>query len=221
MTILKVERLREDKSSWASNPFLHAKRVYVNFLQFLFRAGNPLDLLYTEDIKTSQIVIIEGGKVNRERIGKFPVITVARDNARMVMGTFGSLYSQNVREKTVRKEMLTFTLIANIIAEDDIQADDIAYYIMRATWLNHDILSQEGFYSIGTDISATPPGSAINVVEGDSGGLYLVRLILPVRVIVAAQIDPINLEILKKLWVKLQDPITKEEIRKIVVDEPA
>lgn len=206
MPVIKVERTPTDKTAWNVNPFLHAKRVYINFVQKLFREGNPLELIYRPDIKTTDIMIVEGGLVNSTMLGKKPAVAVSRDNARIVLQSIGGLSEQKMGGYMVREEMLTFQLVTNILSSSDVESEEIAWYIMSNTQVNFDILCSEGFYIAGNDIIATPPGSAVSAVEGDAGGLYLVRIIMPARVIVKFRIDPVNYEILKAVHLDVENP---------------
>jgi hypothetical protein len=181
-------------------------------VRFLFREGNPVaswsnssdELIYTEDIKTTGIVVVEGGSVNPERIGKWPAVAISREGARLVSMTIGSEQSHTFRGTITKKEQLAFQLVATVVAHDDIQAENVAYYIASRTFFCSDLLCQEGFYSIGTEFVITPPGPAIELIQGDGSDIFQVRVVFPARVLISAQIDPVNLETLRRLWVSVR-----------------
>jgi len=218
MPIDKIQHLSDGRSHWFTNPFIHAKRVYINFLQYLFQEGNPLSLVYNRDPKLTDIMIIEGGIVSVEGLRKKPAIAVTRDTARLVAQSMGSVQDAHLDGTVVKKEHMPFTLIANILALTDRQVEEIAWFVASRTWLHMDFLAAEGFFSLGIDITITAPGSPVSAIEGDPGGYYLSRVILPCRVMVAAQISLVNYNRLKTIISKVLNS-DGQEIATIKADD--
>lgn len=217
-TVDKIYPLQDGRSDWRVNPFIHAKRAYISFIRCLFADGNPLDILFREDIKTTDIVITEGGTINKDLIEKRPGIAVTRDTARLVCRTIASQSNFSMSGMIERKEQLPFSIVTNILSLNDTQAEMIAWYIASRTWLHMDLLSKEGFFNAGTDITISAPGNASSYIEGDLGGFYLVRLIMPVGVLVGGRIDPLNLEKFNKMYLAMRDHNTEENISRVRID---
>jgi hypothetical protein len=201
--IEKLTLLKDRFSNWNVNPFIHIKRVVVYFIQNLLSNDNPIGLRYNQDPKITDILISDGGFINTESFNKKPAIVVARDNARLAVTTINSLYSHSFSGAIKKEEMLTFTIVINVLSLNQSQVEEIVWFVASHIWFHNEFLAKEGFFSVGTDIAMTPPGSPIGVVEGDPGGYYLSRLIIPARAPVVMVGNPINYDKFKDLKANL------------------
>lgn len=220
MPIDKLERLAPGKSSWFRSPFKHARRVYLNFLQFLFRPGNATGLSYNFDPKVTDLAIIEGGgKVNKELVDTKPVITVATDAARLVCQTFGSIQYRDSQGMIKRKEQTAFTLVTSVIANDADQAEELAWFFGSRTMFYQDFMAEEGFFKIGQDITWPPVSGAASVIEGDIDGYFIARAVFSCVFLASAEIRLVNFNMWNKLYVEFSNAESPEEAYTILIDK--
>lgn len=219
MPINKIQSLAAGKSSWFKNPFRHARRVYINFLQYMFAPGDFMDLGFSFDPKITKIHIVEGGKVTKDLAGPKPVISVASDSGRQVMRTQGSIAERTLNGEVRFKEQMAFTLIANVVSNDEGESEDIAWHVGRQTFLYYEFLKHEGFFSIGHDIAWMPAQDATSVIEGDISGYFVSRVILPCIVLVVATTSKVNYDMWNRLYVQFMDTETEEEAYTILIEK--
>jgi len=219
MPINKIYNLEAGKSSWFKNPFKHARRVYINFLQYMFAPGDFMGLEFRFDPEMTKIHITEGGKVLKQLVGPKPVVTVATDAGRQVMKTQGSIADRTISGDIRFKEQLAFTMVANVVSNDNDQSEDIAWHIGRQTFLFYEFLKQAGFFTIGHDITWMPAQDATSVIEGDISGYFVSRVILPCVVLVGATSSVVNYNLWNKLYLQFMDTETEEEAYEILIEK--
>lgn len=158
---------RVPSRTWAFNPLTHSRRAVLAFLQGLFAQLSP-DRRWTDDLKTTAVVIGDARPVQTAVVGTRPAITVVR----APMG-WGGLFLDDLQAEgqpvggRTHSDLLSSNLIINCLATSDVVSEDMAWFCSQHLWILRRMLLSAGFFEIGRKqvIGSTTPAGAL--VAGD------------------------------------------------------
>lgn len=148
------------------DPFYHFTCVFLAYLQGLFEAMPSGSYQWNEDEKASQIAITDQVPIPRTRVEQKPAIITMRGP-----GQFANLSLDQVRtvdSRTGMKErtdLVSCTMTINCIAKNGVEAQRIAWIVMRHIRQGKTLLQRAGMHKVGDEVQIgpeSPPGSMIS-----------------------------------------------------------
>jgi hypothetical protein len=147
-------------------PLLHFTKVYLTFLQGLFKQFPSGSYRWSESDADTEIMITDQGPVPRDRIEQRPAIVTMRGPAQFANMTLDQLkgvdWRTGAREHT---DLISCTMTLNCIAKSGVEAQRIAWIVMRHIRIFKRLLQQQGhMHKIGDELQIgpeTPPGSLV------------------------------------------------------------
>jgi len=189
-----------------TSPLAHGKRIFMYFLQELFRDPNPTGFRYMDDDKETGIIIKGAFAKDQETYNTKPIIAVDRGGAQIQSRTLGSI--EFVDYKTggyTRTELIPFSLIARVLSENEYTAEQIAYFVASTTFLLRHVLIRQGFYHVGNQMVINPPMQPVGVVPADQAGLVMIQITMPCSHLMTGRFVPINRPYLKDTHTIIKD----------------
>jgi hypothetical protein len=151
-------------------PLYHFTRIYLLFLQGLFKQFPEGSYRWSDDEKLSEICITDQVPIPRARIEQRPAIVAMRGPAQF--GNTSLDQMRNVDSHTGMKErtdLVACTMSLNCIAKMGPEAQRIAWIVMSNIREMKILLQRAGMHKVGDDVSMnpeTPPGAMMQG-EGD------------------------------------------------------
>jgi hypothetical protein len=126
----------------------------IAFLQLIFSKRDEGNYKYTDDDK-SEIFIGDQNSLMLERI---PRIIVIRGPAKMIPLVMSNRYWRNNKNGMESRAMLIgFPMSINVIAKIGVEAQEMAFYIIKNMIANKNTLQRfGGFHKISSDINISP-----------------------------------------------------------------
>lgn len=152
------------------DPLYHFTRIYLLFLQGLFKQFPEGSWRWSDDEKLSEICITDQVPIPRDRIEQRPAIVAMRGPAQ-----FGNLSLDQVRTvdshtgMKERTDLVACTMSLNCIAKMGPEAQRIGWIVMSRIRGMKELIQRAGMHKIGDELSITPetpPGSLMQS-EGD------------------------------------------------------
>ncbi len=151
-------------------PLYHFTRVYLLFLQGLFEQFPDGSYKWSDDQKLSQIAITDQAPIPRERVEQTPTIITMRGPAQFANLTLDQM--RQVDSKTGSKErtdLVACTMSLNCIAKQGVEAQRIAWIVMRHLRTFKVLLQRAGIHKVGDELSMGPESPPGSLVAGDGG----------------------------------------------------
>jgi hypothetical protein len=159
-------------------PLDYFTRVYLIFLQGLFKQMPEGSWKWSEDEKLTEIVITDQAPYPRDRLEQRPAIVTMRGPAQ-----FANLSLDNMRNidwvtgSKERTDLVACTMSIVCLAKLDTEAQKIGWLVMRHLRTFKVMLQKYGrFFKIGDEVSigpASPPTGAVVTGEADSEVMML------------------------------------------------
>lgn len=153
------------------DPLYHFVRVYVLFLQGLFKQFPPGSFKWSDDDALTEITISDQVPIPRDRIEQRPAIITMRGQAQFANLTLDQMRMVNTRSgMKERTDLVACTMSLNCIAKMGVEAQRIGWIVMRHLRDFRVMLQRAGFHQLGDNLSIgpeSPPGSII-AGEGDT-----------------------------------------------------
>ena len=152
------------------DPLYYFTRIYLLFLQGLFKQFPEGSYRWSDDEKLSEICITDQVPIPRERIEQRPAIVVMRGPAQ-----FGNLSLDQMRVvdphtgMKERTDLVACTMSLNCIAKMGPEVQRIGWIVMSRLRGFKELIQRTGMHKIGDDVSITPetPPGAMMQSEGD------------------------------------------------------
>lgn len=159
-----------DPIGLGEDPLYHFIRVYVLFLQGLFKQFPTGSYKWSDDENLSEIVITDQVPIPKDRIEQRPAIVTMRGQAQFGNLTLDQMRTINARTgMKERTDLVACTMSLNCIAKMGPEAQRIGWIVMRHIRDFRVMLQRAGFHQIGDNLSIgpeSPPGTIISG-EGD------------------------------------------------------
>lgn len=160
-----------DPPAYGDDPLDWHTRVYLLFLQGLYKQMPTGSWKWSEDEKLSEISITDQAPIPRDRVEQRPAIVTMRGQAQ-----FANMSLDNVRSvdwKTGEKErtdLVACTMSLIVISKLDVEAQKIAWTLMRHLRTFKSMLQKYGrMHKVGDEISISPVSPPINALITGEG----------------------------------------------------
>lgn len=156
-----------DPQGFGEDPYLYFTKVYLTYLQGLFRQRPSGDWRWSESQDDTEIMITDQSPIPRDRVEERPAIVTMRGPTQFAGMTLDQLRS--VDRKTGTREhtdLVTCTMTLNCIAKNGIEAQRLGWIVQRHLGIANGkrILQRYGIFKIFDNIGCsgeTPPGSLV------------------------------------------------------------
>lgn len=149
-------------------PLFYFTRLYVIFLQRLFKQMPEGSYRWCEDENLSEICITGQTPVPRERVEQRPAIVVMRGPAQYANLTLDQMRkvdaSTGMKERT---DLVACTFSVNCISKNGPEATRIGGVVMHNTRTFKTMLQRYGFHKIGDDATINPESPPGSIVSGE------------------------------------------------------
>lgn len=148
------------------DPLFHFTRLFVSFLQGLFKQFPNGDYKWSEDEQLSEIVITDQVPVPRDRIEQRPAIVTMRGPVQ-----FGNMSLDQVRNVDARNgmkertDLVACTMSLNCIAKQGLEAQRLGWLVMSSIRNFKTLLQRGGLHKVGDEVSVGPestPGTMVS-----------------------------------------------------------
>lgn len=152
-------------------PLYHFTRIYVLFLQGLFKQFAEGSYKWSDDDHLTEIVLTDQCPIPRDRIEQRPAIVAMRGPAQFANMTLDQMRTVDSRTGAKeRTDLVSCTMSLNCIAKMGVEAQRIGWIVMRHLRDFRVMLQRAGFHQLGDNLSMgpeSPPGTIISG-EGDT-----------------------------------------------------
>lgn len=147
-------------------PLFYFTRVYLLFLQGLFQQFPEGSYRWSDDEKLSEIAITDQVPIPKDRIEERPHIVTMRGPIQFGNLTLDNMQALDPKTGSKRRtDLIACTMSLNAIAKNGVEAQRIAWIIMRHLRGLKSVLQRTGgFHKIGDEISMgpeSPPGAMV------------------------------------------------------------
>lgn len=156
-----------DLQGLGEDPYLYFTKVYLTYLQGLFRQFPSGSFKWSDNEEDTEIMITDQAPVPRDRIEQRPALVTMRGPAQFAGMTLDQL--RNVDRRTGAREhtdIVACTMTINCIAKAGLEAQRLAWIVQRHLGIANGkrILQKAGIFKIADNIACsgeTPPGSLV------------------------------------------------------------
>lgn len=156
-----------DPQGLGEDPYLYFTKVYLTYLQGLFRQFPSGNWKWSESDMDTEIMITDQAPVPRDRIEQRPALVTMRGPAQFAGMTLDQLKS--IDRKTGAREhtdMVACTMTINCIAKGGLEAQRLAWIVQRHLGIANGkrLLQKFGVFKISDNIACsgeTPPGALV------------------------------------------------------------
>jgi hypothetical protein len=147
------------------DPIYFITRLYLLFLQGLFKQFPEGSYRWSDDEKLTEIAITDQAPFPRERIEQRPAIIAMRGPAQFANLSLDQLQTLDAQTgKRRHTDLLSLTMALNCVAKEGIEAQRIGWIVMSNIRRFKRLLQRNGLHSVGEQLSMgpeSPPGSMI------------------------------------------------------------
>ena len=150
-------------------PLYHFTRIYLLFLQGLFKQFPEGSYRWSDDEKLSEICITDQVPIPRDRIEQRPAIVAMRGPAQ-----FGNIALDQMRTvdkytgMKERTDLVACTMSLNCIAKMGPEAQRIGWIVMSRIRGMKELLQRAGMHKVGDDVSVGPESLPGTMVQGEA-----------------------------------------------------
>lgn len=207
---------------FAEEPLMHLTRVYLVFLQGLFKQFPEGCYTWSEDEKLTEIWISDQSPFPRDRIQQRPAIITMRGPAQFTNLSLDNMQALNRINGTQRRsDLVACTMSLNCVAKNGLEAQRIAWIVFTHIRRFKALLQRQGFHKIGDELSIGPesdPGALINPVSDSEAVLVTVQS--PFFFQWTEEITPLDSTLLTEIGVFLQQRLATVATTKLKEKDP-
>src|SRR3954463_8520027 len=151
-------------------PLYHYTRIYLLFLQGLFKQFATGNYRWSDDETLSEIAITDQVPIPKDVIEKRPAIVTMRGPAQFANLSLDQMRKVNARTgMKERTDLIGCTMSLNCIAKQGVEAQRIGWIVMRHLRTFKEMIQRTGFHKIADELSMSPesPPGALIAGEGD------------------------------------------------------
>lgn len=151
------------------DPFLHYTRVYLLFLQGLFKQFPAGCYRWAENEEDSEIMITDQAPIPRDRIEQRPAIVTMRGPAQFANMTMDQLLSTDrISGAKTHTDLVSLTMTINCLAREGLEAQRIAWIVMRHIRSLKRLIMRQGIHKVGDDLAVGPESPAGSLVQPEA-----------------------------------------------------
>jgi hypothetical protein len=148
------------------DPFQFYTKVYLLFLQGLFNQFPSGSYRWTNDPKSSEIMITDQAPIPRDSLEQRPAIVTIRGAAQWANMTLDNVRNVDpVTGKKTRTDLIPCTMTLNCLAGAGPEAQRIGWIVMRHLRTFKELLQRNRIHKVGDNVSIspeTPPGALVS-----------------------------------------------------------
>lgn len=193
-------------SSFAYNPLLHLRVLFVQFLQGLFSAAPKNTYRWCEDDNATEILVRDEGVIHAELTQKRPAITIARGAVKFQSMGLDDMESYDLQTNTKVKSALNpGTITFNCLSRNPLESEHLAFLVATHFWLLKDeLLKNYGMFNISSDLDVSETSPAGSLIAGDQGDEYTVtKVTLAYIMSQLGSVTPLNQNIVNAVRAKI------------------
>lgn len=155
-------------------PLYFFTRVYLLFLQGLFRQFPEGSYRWSDDEKLTELAITDQAPIPRDRIEQRPHIITMRGPAQFGRLTLDQMQDVNAHTGMKRRtDLVACTMTLACIAKLGPEAQRIAWIVMTHLRRFKELLQRAGMHQVGEDVSISPESPPGSMVEGESDSEFV------------------------------------------------
>ena len=195
------------------DPFVYYTKVYLMFLQGLFKQFPSGSYKWSDDTKSTEIVITDQAPMPLESVEYRPAIVTVRGPAQFGNISLDQLRSLDSRTGTrVHTDLIPCTMTLNCMSKTGLEAQRIAWVVMRHIRTFKRLLQRHHIHKIGDLVSIgpeTPPG--ILVTPEADNELVNVVVSSPFFFQWTEQVSPTDAHVLQEIEMYMQTQLSPQE----------
>jgi len=156
-----------DPQGLGEDPYLYFTKVYLTYLQGLFRQRPSGSWRWSESQEDTEIMITDQAPIPHDQIEQRPAIVTMRGPSQFAGMTMDQLREIDRRTGTrTHTDMVTCTMTLNCISKNGLEAQRLGWFVQRHIGIANGkrLLQKYGIFKIYDNIGCsgeTPPGSLV------------------------------------------------------------
>lgn len=156
-----------DPQGLGEDPYLYFTKVYLTYLQGLFRQQPSGGWRWSESQEDTEIMITDQAPIPSDRIEQRPAIVTMRGPSQFAGMTLDQLRSVDRRTGTrEHTDLVTCTMTLNCISKNGLEAQRLGWFVQRHIGIANGkrLLQRYGIFKVYDNIGCsgeTPPGSLV------------------------------------------------------------
>jgi hypothetical protein len=155
-----------DPQGIGEDPFLYFTKLYLRFLQGLFSQFPSGSFKWSDDPKSSEIMITDQAPIPRDWLEQRPAIVTIRGPAQFANMTLDQLRSVDARTgERVHTDLIPCTMTLNCLAGQGLEAQRLGWIVMRHIRTFKRLLQKNHMHKVGDEVAIsaeTPPGALVS-----------------------------------------------------------
>jgi hypothetical protein len=149
-------------------PLYHFTRIYLLFLQGLFRQFPEGSYRWSDDERLSEIAVTDQVPIPKDRIEQRPHIVTMRGPAQFARLTLDQMQGINQHTGMKRRtDLVSCTMTLCCISKLGPESQRIAWIVMTHIRRFKELLQRAGMHQVGEDVSIGPESPPGSMVEGE------------------------------------------------------
>lgn len=186
-------------------PLYYVTRCFLLFLQGLFEQFPEGSYRWSQDEKLSEVGITDQVPIPKERVEQKPQIVTMRGPAQFANMSLDQMRKLNLRTgEKERTDLVSCTMTINVIAKNGVEAQRIAWIIMRHVRTFKTTLQRTGMHKVGDDVQMSPespPGSFVPEADPE---YVLISVFCPFHFQWTETVRPLDTHLLRNIEARLQ-----------------
>lgn len=192
----------------AEEPLLYFTRVFLLFIQGLFEQFPSGSYRWSDDEKLSEIGITDQVPIPKERVEQKPQIVTMRGPAQFANLTLDQMRTYDWKTGTKeRTDLISCTMTINCVAKNGIEAQRIAWIVMRFIRTLKNILQRAGMHKVGDELQISPESPPGSFVQESDPEWVLVSVFCPFFFQWTETDRPLDAEILRTIELRLRSAL--------------
>ncbi len=187
-------------------PLFYFTRVFLLFVQGLFEQFPEGSYRWSSDEKNSEIEITDQVPIPKNRVEQKPQIVTMRGPAQFGNLTLDQMRNVNMRTgEKERTDLISCTMTLNVIAKNGVEAQRLAWILMRHVRTFKTTLQRTGMHKVGDDVQMSPESPPGSFISGEPDPEFvLISVFCPFFFQWTEKDRPLDALLLRSIEAKLQ-----------------
>lgn len=189
-------------------PLYYCTRVFLLFLQGLFEQFPEGSFRFSDDERVSEIEITDQVPIPRNRVEQKPQIVTMRGPAQFANLALDQM--RNIDTRTGAKErtdLVSCTMSINVIAKNGVEAQRIAWIIMKHIRTFKTSIQRKGLHKVGDEISMSPESPPGAYVAESAPEFVLITVFVPFFFQWTEKSTPLDVPVLSHIETRLRSAL--------------
>lgn len=157
-----------DPQGLGEEPLYYFTRCFLLFLQGLFEQFPEGAHKWSSDEKLTEIAIHDQVPIPKERVEQKPQLVTMRGPAQFANMSLDQMRNLNLRTgEKERTDLVSCTMTINVIAKNGVEAQRLAWIVMRHVRTFKTALQRTGMHKVGDDVQMSPESPPGSFVSGE------------------------------------------------------